>query len=114
MQEIHYKMFWLQSALGEAMVGSAHRTCSSRAFTLVFTQITNCQGSANVTWKNLNSFSHKILFRLNNRRIQSIILLAEMLVTACLCACSSTQERYEVAAGPEVVTSLNRYTREYT
>ena len=37
-----------------------------------------------------------------------------MLVTACLCAWSSTQERYEVAAGPEVVTSLNRYTREYT
>ena len=39
--------------------------------------------------------------------------LAAAALLALLCACSSTQTPYDIAAGPKVISSLQRYLREY-
>lgn len=39
--------------------------------------------------------------------------LAAAALLALLCACSSTQTPYDIAAGPKIIQSLQRYSREY-
>ena len=47
------------------------------------------------------------------RKTNTRFPLAAAALLALLCACSSTQTPYDIAAGPKVIQSLQRYTREY-